>query len=100
MFAIYITDSAASDLEEIWDFHFLKAGEVVASDLIDDMLGRLNVLAAQPRSGRERPELGSEVRALILDSYLAFYMLDARTVTILRILHGARDVDRIMKNKC
>lgn len=48
-----------------------------------------------PHSGSPRRQYGPDVRVVIIDRYLMFYEtnpVDAE-VRLLRILHGARDID-------
>src|SRR5690242_20561410 len=49
-------------------------------------------LAQFPYAGSSRAELGSDVRIKIVFPYVVFYDHTADTVTILRILHGHRDI--------
>jgi len=51
------------------------------------------VLLMQPLMGRARPELGSQVRSWpSATPYLLFYEVDDVELTVLRVLHHARDV--------
>ena len=49
-------------------------------------------LAQFPDGGSPRRSLGSDVRAKTVYPYVAFYEHTADTVTILRVLHGHRDI--------
>jgi toxin ParE1/3/4 len=54
-------------------------------------------LATFPESGRQRPEIGAEVRALTIGNYLVLYRLAEQRVEIVRVrvVHGARDVSTL-----
>ena len=58
--------------------------------LIDDIVGRFDLLAEQPRMGRARPEFGAGVRSFAVENYVIYYRHDG-DVLIARILHGRRD---------
>jgi toxin ParE1/3/4 len=47
--------------------------------------------------GRTREELGPGLRSVVLEHYVLFYRVTATAVEVLRILHGTRDIDTIMK---
>ena len=47
----------------------------------------------QPLMGRARPELGSTVRSWpSATPYVLFYEVDETELTVLRVLHHARDI--------
>jgi toxin ParE1/3/4 len=56
-----------------------------------------SLLSTTPRMGRERPEIGTNIRSLVEGNYLIFYRfdLDADQVEILRVWHGRRRLPRI-----
>jgi plasmid stabilization system protein ParE len=55
----------------------------------------LDILATFPRAGRERDELRPNLRSYLAHPYIVFYRVDdtARTVTIVRVIHGRMDLD-------
>jgi toxin ParE1/3/4 len=50
------------------------------------------MLADQPESGRERPELLPGLRSFPVGYYLVFYRLSNGVLTIERVLNAARDL--------
>ncbi len=50
-----------------------------------------DLLERHPLIGRERPELGADLRSWAHRGYLLYYRFDRDVVTILRILHGTAD---------
>ena len=63
---------------------------------------KLSMLSFHPYMGRlsEDSYLKSKrYRVLVLDNYLAFYILTKRTVKIRRILHGSRDMASVVFDK-
>jgi toxin ParE1/3/4 len=62
--------------------------------LIDD---HFRALVRQPDMGRSRPELAPEVRSFPVGQYVIFYVPLAKAVDIVRVLHGARDIESILQ---
>ena len=49
-----------------------------------------------PRIGRMRDEILPGLRSVVIRPYVAFYRSEGDTILVLRILHGRRDIERIM----
>lgn len=84
----------------------LDIGETIARDnpkraasYIDELLGRTARIAEQPELYRLRPEWGSDVRSARFGSYLILFEMSEEGVTILRYLHGRRDIGSIMSKE-
>jgi toxin ParE1/3/4 len=96
MLSVVRTDQAETDLAEILDYleeRNPQAAERFAT-AIDD---RCSLLSQLPLMGRSREELSPGLRSLVVEHYVLFYRVKATAVEVLRILHGARDIDTIMK---
>ena len=96
MLSVVRTDQAETDLAEILDSleeRSPQAAERLAT-AIDD---RCTLLSQLPLMGRPREELGPGLRSVVIERYVLFYRVTATAVEVLRILHGARDIDTIMK---
>ena len=50
------------------------------------------MLSEQTDVGRKRPELGREIRSFPVSGYLVFYRHTTTILTVVRILHAARDI--------
>lgn len=61
-------------------------------DLIDE---KCRLLADMPGIGRSRAEFEPELRSFAVGSYVIFYRPLADGIEIARVVHGARDLDRI-----
>ena len=54
------------------------------------------MLSLQPLMGHSRPELAGGVRSWPTSTrYILFYIPDDQGITVLRVLHHARDIQRI-----
>jgi toxin ParE1/3/4 len=56
-------------------------------------------LARFPELGRSRPEIAPTLRSTLVTPYVIFYRIEGDTVQILRILHGMRDLQSIMREE-
>ena len=83
---------AQQDIDEI--LIYISDDDVDAAILFSDRLTELfEMLAENPKAGRERPELKEEMRSFPTGNYVIFYRIWAGKVAIVRVLHGARDLD-------
>ena len=81
----------------------LDIGETIARDnperaesFVAELLDRTAQIAGQPTLYRQRPEWGSAVRSARFGSYLILFEMSEEGVTILRYLHGRRDIGSLM----
>lgn len=58
---------------------------------------RCRLLAEQPHIGRQRPEVRSGLRSLVINSYIVFYRIVDDTVEIVSVVHGSRDIDASLR---
>ena len=89
---IEVTDSAASDLAEIWGYIAVENHSPDAADkLIDEVDERLRGLAKYPRSGELVEHLRTGTRRIVIRKrFLLFYEPRPKSIIVLRVLHGAR----------
>lgn len=82
---------AASDLEEIGDY-IARDNPARARSFVREIRERCALIVASPEASPLRPELGAGLRMTPFGRYLIFYTLNAQTVRVERILHGARSL--------
>jgi toxin ParE1/3/4 len=87
-----ISPRAADDLEEIQD-HIAAHNPRAAARLIDAIERRCRLLAQQPMIGRDRSDLLPGMRSVVVDRYLIFYRAISNGIEVVRVLHGARNID-------
>ena len=64
--------------------------------MLDTIECEAGMLSLQPLMGRSRPELGDSVRSWPTSThYILFYLPDDQGITVLRVLHHARDAQQI-----
>ena len=95
MAKVLYTDSARTDLLEAW--LFISEDSPLAADRVLDIIEReAETLSLQPLMGRARPELAEDVRSWPTSTaYVLFYLPAGDGITVVRVLHHARDVERV-----
>ncbi len=89
---------ASADVSEIWEF--IARDNIERADaFVDRVDEKFRALAAQPLMGRERKELGPGIRSIAMAPYVIFYDALPDGVIIVRVLHGARDVEAEFKEE-
>ena len=86
---------ADADLDEIW-LHIAQENAVAADNMILKLFGAIDLLVQMPLMGRGRPELLPLIRSYAVTPYVIFYMPQADVLEIVRIFHGARDIEGVL----
>lgn len=87
---------AAVDILDIWD-RIADDSVAQADRWIDRLDEALDLLATQPLMGRARNELAANVRSFPFGSYVVFYAPIEDGIDVVRVLHGARDIDAVFR---
>ena len=87
------TRRARADLLDIW-LEIASKNPAAADRLYDRLEARVKVLGEFPEIGTARPDISAEVRMLADGSYLILYRIATDNVQIVRVLHGAREIDQ------
>ena len=92
------TRRADRDLEEI--AIFIAGDDADAADaFVDRFDEKFTLLARFPNLGRARPELGRDLRSFPLGRYLIVYRPRKDGISVVRVVHGARNLRRIFRHK-
>ena len=87
---------AYEDLIEIWSY--IADDSVTNADaFIDRLYETMESLGRNPGAGRQRQELAPGIQSFPFGRYLIFYRALTNSVEIVRVLHGARDVENIFE---
>lgn len=89
-----ITPIAKQDLTEIYEYVASNNLEA-AGKLIDRFTVQFEKLSKMPLTGKSRPELIPDCRSVPVGRYIVFYRATSKDVQILRVLHGARNIQEI-----
>jgi toxin ParE1/3/4 len=79
------------DLRDIW-LYIAKDNPEAADKLTPVLVSRFLVLASKRAMGRQRKELGSNLRSHVVGNYIIFYRCMNDEIEVVRVLHGARDL--------
>jgi len=91
-----ISPRAREDLLEIWSY-IAEDSEENADGFIDKIHETMELLAGQPGLGRHRDELAPGIQSFPVGRYIIFYRVLSNAIEIVRVLHGARDIENIFE---
>ena len=93
-FSLRLAEDADRDIEDIWwNVAIESSNSVIADRLVQRIFDRYSILAEYPYLGPGRDHLlGAGRRTLTVGDYVIVYRVDENTVSILRIVHGRRDL--------
>jgi antitoxin ParD1/3/4/toxin ParE1/3/4 len=91
---------AAVDLVQIWRY-IKKQSTVEMADRVESVIrDRIGFLAKNPGAGHWRKNLTNQsVKFFPVYSYLIVYRPDTNPLQIVSILHGRRDLEKILKDR-
>jgi toxin ParE1/3/4 len=98
MARVIFTPLAHEDLQTIWDYLAEEAGEETAEGLLDVIQEKCEKIAASPEAGQLRNELLVNLRSFVVKSYVVFYMPLSDGIDVVRVLHGARDIETVFED--
>lgn len=91
MAVIVLQPRAKADLSDIWQF-IAEDSDDQADAFIDLIDQKFELLAQQSGLGRRREELAEGLRSFPVGRYVIFYLPIPGGAQIVRVLHGARDI--------
>ena len=92
-----LTRAAEDDLEEILEYVLEQSGPNRAQHVHARFVEAFEHLAEMPGSGWQRGEItGDRIRWWRVFSWIVLYDWEISPVTILRVIHTARALDRIL----
>jgi plasmid stabilization system protein ParE len=93
-----LTPAAEGDIRDILEYieHENPSASVRVADALRDAM---RLVAERPSLGHARADLASEaIRFWPVFSYLVIYRPDTNPLQIVRVLHGRRDVRRLLED--
>jgi toxin ParE1/3/4 len=88
------TSQAELDLTDIF-LYIARDNIVMAKRVLRDIGRKCSLVASHPSMGRDRSEIFENVRSFPVGNYVVFYRVISEGILLLRILHGARDINGI-----
>jgi toxin ParE1/3/4 len=97
MAEVILSPEARLDLSEAWDY-IAQRNPDAADRLLDDFRASAERHTQFPRTGRPRDDLRGGLRSFVVGRYVAFFEADANGIRIIRVLHGSRNVEGILRD--
>ncbi len=95
-----LTEEAIFDLDAIWLYLLEREGLETADRIVTDIFNGFYRLAENPFIGHRRADLTRRnVLFYRVFSYLVIYQPASNPLQILSVLHGKRNVSRILKRR-
>ncbi len=89
------TRNARLDLFSIW-FYIAEDNPTAADKLLEDIDEKCKLLAKNPKIGKSRPDIAPSMRYFPIKNYLVLYQEQSCGIEIVRVIHGARDMNEII----
>jgi len=83
---------AERDLEGIGDY-IAQDNPRRAISFLHELRAQCRKILMAPQAYRPRPELGEGIRSCAYGNYVIFFTEDGRLLRIIRVLHGAMDIE-------
>jgi plasmid stabilization system protein ParE len=92
---------AQEDLSGIFDHYFEEAGHGVARKMVTEFAGAFRAIARNQGIGHKRQDLAGNRPILfwLMMDYLILYRTLGVSVEIVMIVHGSRDVARLIRRR-
>lgn len=91
-----LSPAVPADLEEIADY-IARDSPRHAIRMLRLLRARMKEIARQPEIYRLRPEIGAEARLATVGNYVILFRIHRDAVRIERVLHGGRNLVRILE---
>jgi toxin ParE1/3/4 len=98
MLPVVRTQTAQADLSAALEY-LEERSPPAAERLANAIEARCRLLGQFPQMGRARDEIRPGLRSVAVEKYLIFHQITASAVEVVRILHGSRDVERILREE-
>jgi toxin ParE1/3/4 len=94
---IRLSKRADADIDGIWSY-IAEDNEDAADKVENAIRAAVHRLAANPGIGHKHPSVRiPRYRFWVVYSYLIAYTVKGQTLTVVRVVHGARDLGRIFR---
>ncbi len=102
-YALKITDKALADMAAIYDYiaDQLQSPETAMQqyDRIAEAIGTLSAFPERCPSLHSEPEKSLGMRQLPVNHYVVIFVTDEATVTVLRVMYSASDINQRLRTE-
>ena len=97
MAELHYRPQARLDLKHVYR-HIAEANPTAAAVLVRLIDTKARLLAGSPHIGQGVPDLAASLRRFPVGDYLIFYEVTASGIEVVRVLHGARDIETLLRD--
>ena len=87
-----IRQSAANDLEQIWQYTFQEWGVDQADTYLRSILARFSWLSQNPKLGKQRNDIEPRYYCFPEGKHLIFYTIAENSIDIIGVPHQSMDI--------
>lgn len=98
MSKLQLSEAAEQDLIDIWRF-IARDSDANADHFVDRLHRSFERYATQPEMATLVRLEAENLRYFSVGNYVVFYRSDDRAITILRVLHGARNISELLRSE-
>ena len=94
-----LAPQAQADIDDIAYYVFVESGSLETADrLVESITTRFGLLGTHPWAGRRRDDLRPGMRGFPVGEYVILYRIEGSDALILRVLHGSRDIQALLRS--
>jgi toxin ParE1/3/4 len=93
-FSFVLRRAAANDIDDIAAY-IQEDNPSRAQSFTEEISQKISVITERPLSFPARDDVAPNLRSALLGHYLIFFRVHSNNVEILRVIHGARDLESI-----
>jgi toxin ParE1/3/4 len=75
----------------IWNYIAVDSNQA-ADAMLERIRSVYKMLVQNPLAGRQRPDLGPNLRSFAVHNYIVFYISQSAGIDIVRVMHGRQDI--------
>jgi toxin ParE1/3/4 len=98
MTKLHLSSEAKGDLADIW-WYIAQDSEHSADAIIEKITQKFDELLINPKIGRIRADLAPQLRTIPVGKYIIFYRSITEGIEIVRVIHGARDIESLFDER-
>lgn len=102
-FAVMLTDAAARDLDDLYNYIVLNDAPEEADHVLEEIVNAFSSLSESPERGAYPKELLAlgirEYREIFFISYRIIYRVMGKTVYVFLIADGSRDMQTLLQRR-
>ena len=92
-----LSQKSQNDIESIYEYGNYRFGKVMAFNYLIELKSCFEILADNPKMGKERYEIKQGLYSFPFVSHLIFYRILQNSIRIVRVLYGSRDLQKFFK---